>query len=390
MIVPTYNRPAELARLLGYLVAHRVEFPVLVLDSSTPEIQERNRACVAGSALQASVHAFDASVSPWEKFMRGAELAGTAYCSLCADDDVILPAAIDPILDFLDSHADFALGHGWYFTFYDNGHIGITASVYKGSSIDQPDALARLYSMFRNYEALTYGVYRTTVMRSVLSDVQRVQSMLGRELLGGALTLAHGKAARLPIFYYGRSHLPSHPYTHWHPLDFLISAPDEFYRDYAAYRVILLQRLLALGYTRYTRDETATLLDLIHFRYLADYVRPRVMDYLVERKLERVSKPEIMQGLWSVLARENDPSLFGLVSGSNALRKLRDRYFPRLKLSHLRHFVAPNETRTVHTTTRAGRAREYRFYREFLATIQPGNGLAEQVDSITAALDCYD
>lgn len=387
LIVPTYNRPGELARLLSFLQRHRVEFPILVLDSSAPEIKAQNKAQAQSSDRYVRYVEFDASTPVWLKFLRGAEMVETAYCSLCADDDVLLPESLRPIVAHLEANPDCAVAHGWYYTFYDNGHIGITSNVYRSASIDQDDAIDRLFTMFRSYEAVTYGVYRTEVLRSVLSDVQGVESMLGRELLGGALTLAHGKAARIPVFYYGRSHLPSHPYTHWHPLDFLISSPEGFYSDYSAYRRILLARLTQLGYAGYDAADTATLVDLIHFRYLSDYVKPGVMDYLVERKMAHAPKPEIMQGLWSVLARENDRSVYSLVSGSHVIRKLRDKYFPQFKLMHLRRLAKPGESRTVHTTTQMGSAREYRFYWEFLSTLDPS--LLNSLDRITAGMDAY-
>jgi glycosyltransferase domain-containing protein len=390
LIVPTYNRPGELARLLQYLENHQVGFPILVLDSSVHETQAANQARVQASKCTIRYERFDASVSPWQKFLRGAQMVSTPYCSLCADDDVVLPDSLGPIVQHLDRHKDCSVAHGWYFTFYDNGHIGITSSVYRGASNDDDDPLRRLHAMFRNYEAVTYGVYRTEVMQSVLADVQDVESMLGRELLGGALTIAHGKAARLPVFYYGRSHLPSHPYTHWHPLDFLISSPDGLYRDYAAYRSILSRRISQLGSAQQSEAELLTAIDLIHFRYLSDYVKPSVMDYLVEQTLAKTPKPEVMQGLWSVLARANDPSVYGLVSGSQLIRRLRDRYFPRIKLSHLRRLAKPSEARSVNSTTAAGQAREYRFYGEFLATLDASTGLLNRLTDITSALDRYE
>ena len=390
LIVPTYNRPAELARLMEYLARLRADFPVLVLDSSEPATRQANKAALGKLDRDIRIESFDPSMAPWEKFWRGSELVDTDYCSLCADDDVIIPSSLPGIVDFLEAHPDHSVAHGWYFTFYDNVHIGITASVYRGGSLDHGDPLQRLFALFKNYEAVTYGVYRTEVMRSVLRDVQGVDSMLARELLGGALSVVRGKAARLPIFYYGRSHAPSYPYTHWHPLDFLISSPEALYRDYAAYRTILLACFKSTGYDKYADGELATLIDLVHFRYLADYVRPRVMEYLTEQVMARAPKPEIMQGLWSVLARENDRSIAGALSGNLLLRRIRDRFFPEIRLHHLKRFFSPTEQKTVRSTTASGRQREYLFYKEFLTSIADHPALETEIDAIVAALDNYE
>lgn len=389
LIVPTYNRPADLLRLLTYLAGLRVDFPVLVLDSSGPETQQVNREAAGRSGLTVRYETFDGAVSPWEKFWRGSEMVSTPYCSLCADDDLVLPSSLGPIVRYLEEHPDFSVAHGWYFTYYNNAHIGITSSVYRGASLDQDDPVERLLALFRNYEAVTYGVYRTPVMRAVLQDVQGLDSLLGRELLGGALAVAMGKSARLPIFYYGRSLAPSQTYQHWHPLDFLISAPDGLYRDYAAYRELLKNILNSIGYDKYPDSELLTLIDLIHFRYLSDYVKPRVMDYLTEQVMARKSKPEIMQGMWSVLAQESNQSLVRALSGSMLLRKIRDRFFPRFRLHHFRRRLVPAEQRKVQSRTAAGVSREYLFYKEFLESFTGAGSLEQEIANIVAALDNY-
>ena len=169
---------------------------MLVLDSSAPAAQSANRDAAAAVDYNITIESFDQATPPWEKFRRGSELVDTPYCSLCADDDLVLPDSLEQIVAFMDAHADYSVVHGWYFSFHDGPRIGITGSAYSGASLDQDDPLQRLYTLFKNYEAVTYGVYRADVMRSVLSDVQGVDSMLGKELLGGALTIVRGKAHR--------------------------------------------------------------------------------------------------------------------------------------------------------------------------------------------------
>lgn len=389
LIIPTYNRPADLARLLSYIERHRLDCHVLVADSSEPAIAEANAAAVAKAPIDVSLRRFDSTVSPWEKFWRASELVQTPYCSLCADDDLLVPGSLAPLVQYLDDHRDYSAAHGWYFTFYDNGHIGITSSVYRGASIDVDDPIGRLHTLFRQYEAVTYAVYRTDVARRVLRDVQPLQSMLARELLGGALTVAAGKTARLPIFYYGRSLAPSQPYSHWHPLDFVVSSPDGMWRDYATYRATLLAALEPIAANRYTREDLTVLIDLIHLRYLADYVKPPVMDYLVEQKMASRSKPDIMQGMWAVLAGATDAGVARALTGSPLIRRLRDRFFPTIRSHHLKRLMAPTAQRTVRTRTAGGKPREYLLYAEFLSSVK-GQPVERDIDSIIAAVDKYE
>lgn len=394
LIVPTYNRPMELARLVAYLDRQHPEFLVLVLDSSEPATLEVNRAVVERAGFNIRIHAFDSNISPWEKFWRGSEMIDTAYCSLCADDDVVILSSLSRIVEYLDTNKDFCAAHGWYFAFYRNFCIRITSSVYRGRSIDDDDAVGRLYSLFKNYEAVTYGVYRTEVMRSVLENVQGVNSMLGRELLGGALSAVHGKVARIPVFYYGRQHLLSHPYVHWHPLDFLVSSPDALYGDYAAYRTILLKSLGASGYDKYTEAELLTLIDLIHFRYLSAYVKPRLMDHLVDGAMVHKPKQEIMQGLWPMLLLETDSSPPAPLGGRELLRQLlrriRDRFLPNIHLHNIRRTMAPAGDRRIRATTASGRPREYILYRSFLNSISDHPNALEEIETIIQAMNSYE
>ena len=77
LVVPTYNRPEEFGRLLRFLASQKADFPVLVLDSSRPEVHERNVATTRGLALDLRFERFDPAMPPWEKFRRGAEMVRT-------------------------------------------------------------------------------------------------------------------------------------------------------------------------------------------------------------------------------------------------------------------------------------------------------------------------
>src|SRR3970282_1603391 len=92
-------------------------------------------------------------------------------------------------------------------------------------------------------------------------------------------------------------------------------------------------------------------------------------DYLTEEMMAGTPRSKIMQGLWSVQARENEQSLAGMLSGSVFLRRIRDRFFPKIRLHHQQRLSAPTAQRTVHATTSSGRPREYLFYQEFLGAL---------------------
>jgi glycosyltransferase domain-containing protein len=334
---------------------------------------------------------YDPAMTPFEKFWRGSEQVTTEFCSLCADDDLVFLESLPPLVDFLRHHPDFSAAHGWYFTFYENVHVGITSVVYAGPSIDHSDPLFRLRDMCGRYEAVTYSLYRSEVMRRALREVQRVTSMLARELLAGALTAVAGKIARLPLFYYGRSLSPSEPYVHWHPVDFLISSPEQLLLDYARYREILSEALGKAGGPDRDRDEVLRLIDLFHLKYLCEYVNPRIVEYLIDRLIAGKDRTTIMTGYWPLLTpggatppRESLP--FRLI------RKARDRFAPDLRRRHVRRFLGLVGDRTIRTMTASGRPREYWLYGGFRSSVARASEIqpASAIDGILRALNAYE
>jgi hypothetical protein len=260
--------------------------------------------------------------------------------------------------------------------------------VYRGASIDEDDALVRVHTLFRRYEALTYGIHRTAVLRKIMQSVQNVRTMLGRELLGGAVAVVAGKAARLPLFYYGRSLGPSQPYSGWHPLEMLLDKPTSLYQDYAAYRAMLVSSLAESG-SAYSRDQLATILDLIHFRYLSEYVKPPVMDYLIGQAMAQRPKAEAIQGMWAVLAGADSGSV-AAVARSPFLRRIARRILPAAAISRLKRAApAAPGMKSVRSTTAAGTAREYLLYDAFLQAMPGTTPPAEQAAGLLRTLDNY-
>lgn len=387
LVIPTYNRPEDLGRLLRFLAHQKAPFPVLVLDSSRPEIHEQNTAACRELALDLRLERFDPAMPPFEKFWRGAELVRTEFSSLCADDDLVLVSSIGTIVDFLAGNPDCSVAHGWYFNFYlSAGALGLTGIAYRGASVDASDPVDRLHQLFRNYEALTYGVHRTSVLRRVLSHVQSVESMLGRELLGGGLAVIAGKAARLPVLYAGRSLGPSAPYVNWHPVDFLAGSPQHLFGEYVRYRAKLLEYYDECGYPAGNRDELVKLIDLVHLRYLSEYFTPKVLDYMIEQTRKGRSRQEIMGGVWPVLLERG--GLEGALQRNRSLRRLRDRFAPWLRGYHIRKITRAHAYRTVRMTSAPGAQRDYHVYPEFDAQLA-GPELGMKTESLIGTLADY-
>jgi len=226
LLVPTFNRPQLLARLLQCLDRQGAEFPITVLDSSPPAALDENRATIARSRLGVRHAIYDERTEPYAKIRDGLGRVATEYCSICADDDVLVVEAVRGCVRQLERRPDFALGHGYYFNFLETDTLELSRVMYRGDSIGDDRPLARLRQLFGTYEALFYGVFRTPIAQRAFRDVDRIDSVLGKELLTAALTVISGKALRLPCFYYGRNTAESLPYSAWHPHQMMAFDPQ--------------------------------------------------------------------------------------------------------------------------------------------------------------------
>lgn len=306
LIIPTHNRPAQFGALLKYLESQQAEFDILVLDSSSPETQALNAEVISQVRLPIRLLSFPAEMPPFEKFWKGIQQVKTDFCSLCADDDVLIIESLGDILNFLKRNKSYAAAHGLYFSFDLKKEIIVSDLVYLGDILTRANPIIRLQKLFQNYEAITYAVYRTPIIENIFSQLQSLDSLLGQELLGGALTVAAGRVKRLPLLYYGRSLSPSHFYQNWHPVEMLLTSPDAFYNEYSKYRKILATALKA-SLTSHKEAELYKLIDIIHFSYVNEFFAPNVASYLGRQLMRHMSVPKIMTGLWPLII-QNQPN----------------------------------------------------------------------------------
>jgi len=395
LIIPTYNRSRLLMALLRFLAAEGADFPIMVLDSSNAEHRVRNRALAAQSVLKLEYVEYDEDTHPFDKFRDGVHRVQTPLGSMCADDDLVFVDGIRRCIRHLHENPDVCVAHGYYFTFLDQGANGIdlTAMLYFTPGIDNDEPLWRLRTLLRSYQALTYGIYRTPVLQSVFDGVQQVQSLLARELLSGALSVVRGKIARLKCFYGGRSHNPSEKYSHWHPLEWLITNPREFLEEYGRYRNILLCALTQLSTNKFSLAETERIVDLIHVFYVIVHAPRESHDFILDRVMagydleEFWSDPAIQNPL--VMAHYATPgTLSGRADGKNRLRRWTSQVVQNV-LSGRSRLQPVTEEEMTWPKTVTTQTRIYRMHKNFL-DFEPKELIFSGPDDIRALLASLD
>jgi glycosyltransferase domain-containing protein len=238
MVIPTFNRPMHLKRLLAYYKEAIIQTSFLVLDSGEPSTAAENAAltCSCGEKFRHVV--FPSSLPVASKLLQGLAMVETPYCAFCADDDLVFPDGLAHALDFLKNHADYVCTDGIYLNFFpSNGEIKFLVE-YGGHGIEAEHPGARVFRLFQRYESMFYAVFRTHDIRDIFSYVHKIPSLHYQEIFQAAGALLKGKSHRLPEFYAARQHCdPAEPSrNNWQTFYWFADDSAEFLTHYRAYR----------------------------------------------------------------------------------------------------------------------------------------------------------
>jgi glycosyltransferase domain-containing protein len=302
LVMPTYNRPRDLSRNLRFLDAQGLSSKVVVLDSSTPKHRRANKAALADLSLDLTYREYPSDTHPFDKFADGVKGVETPFVSLCADDDILLPDGLEASLDALAGEPAAVCAHGYYGMFgflQDAVNMDLTTMLYASPGIMNEDPLERLDALMQAYQALTYAVFRTPVLQEVYERLPRVEGLLFRELLSGALPALYGKIIRVPDFYMMRQHATGDDAARqgWHPYEWFMRDAVDLVTKYAAYREVLLAALqdIAPAADGATSKSRARALDLIHLRYLMRHFPEPAIDAALGAELRGIG----IDGYWS-------------------------------------------------------------------------------------------
>ena len=218
IIIPTYERPAYLRRILNYYSDCGKDFKIIVADSSSDENKKVNKEIIS-SVSNLDIQYLDdypAKISPYHKIADAVNHADEKYCALCADDDFVTPDGINQSVDFLEKNLDFAIAHGRYVSFhFEDDERGkqqfYWKPIYSQESIAFPDPETRLSYHLSNYLIATfYAVHRTDFMKMILKETVKFTNYdrFG-ELLLSMLALIYGKMKCLDVLYAARDYFPS-------------------------------------------------------------------------------------------------------------------------------------------------------------------------------------
>jgi len=216
IIIPTYNRPEYLRRILGYYNEYGENYNIIVADSSSDENKRINKKTISSVSNLNILYLtnYSTEINPTNKIADAINYADTKYCVFCADDDFVTPNGIKQSVDFLEKNPDFTVAHGHYISFYLKTDKGgkqqfCWTPIYPYKSITFPDAKSRLIFHLSYYYPTFYAVHRTDFLNMIFEETLRfTDDVRFGELLPSMLTLIHGKMKCLDVLYAAREDIP--------------------------------------------------------------------------------------------------------------------------------------------------------------------------------------
>ncbi len=216
VIIPTYNRPEYLRRILNYYDEYRGDNNIIVADSSSNENKKLNKEIISSfSNLNLShLSTCSSTINLFHKIAYAVDHVDTKYCVVCADDDFITPNGINQSVDFLEKNPDFTVAHGYYLSFYlktdeRKKQQFCWVPIYPYKSITFTDAKSRLNFHLLNYYPTFYAVHRTDFLKMIFKETLKFTNddRFG-ELLPSMLALIYAKMKRLDVLYAARESIP--------------------------------------------------------------------------------------------------------------------------------------------------------------------------------------
>lgn len=281
LIIPTYNRPKLLQRILDYYNIYGRKFDIIIADSSSPLNKKLNKKIVLSfpNLDILYVDKFSPELPSHQKYAEMVKYANSKYCVFCPDDDFIIPNGIREAVNFLEKNSDYSVAHGTYISFHVYKTLFGSKQfwwkfIYPYESITSSNPSQRLSIHLINYYQVLWAVRRTDVVKPAYKEFlkSKVDPFLFGELLPDMLTLIFGKMKRLNTFYAARQAL-STSYSYWPSL---IDAQKAgiYDKEYTKFKGCLAENLVRYGFSK---NKSLQIIDASMKKYLKTTVQEHLM-----------------------------------------------------------------------------------------------------------------
>lgn len=219
IVIPTFNRPVYLRRLLRYYDRTGFSLPVIVADSSPDDVKAENEESIAACRNLDVLHraAYAPSLNPFNKIIDAIRPVSTPFVVCCADDDFLIPRGVRAAMAFLRSRPGFRVAQGKFIGFRHREGAPreiefIRGSMYPASPHDDNGAETRLLRHMSRYTPTIYAVHETPFIQQIHAYTLEAgvipesggDPFLYSELYPSMLTAIYTRIGSLPFLYGAR------------------------------------------------------------------------------------------------------------------------------------------------------------------------------------------
>lgn len=208
VIIPTYNRPVYLKRILKYFKSYENMPSIQIADSSKEELIDPSLKKLIHGNSKITYKRYPESITFAEKCRDACNEVKTKYSVFCADDDFLNVTSLIECVDFLELNDDYGLAHGLYSSFTIRKNNNGTNSLFWEpceimKSIEHDIPSQRLEYHLSNYTGATfYAVHRSGLMQIIWDEtVKNTKDVRFGEILPSSLSLINSKMMILESFY---------------------------------------------------------------------------------------------------------------------------------------------------------------------------------------------
>ena len=212
IVITSFNRYPYLLRLLKFLLSYGTPYKILILDSSSDIISDKNLQKILTNE-RIKLCKYEPNIPVNDKKSIGIKLVETDYFVFCGDDDFVIPSSLNECIEFLDKRLDYSAAEGLFFSHgsYEisqkNGFNLNLLTPFNNKYREVEDTFQRIKNYFTySSHYANMAVLRSRLMQIVYSDSNLVKNNLGNnafiyETIITCILLIHGKIKTFPSFF---------------------------------------------------------------------------------------------------------------------------------------------------------------------------------------------
>lgn len=228
LLIPTINRSEFLIRQLNYYKDTGFQGQICIVDSSSTGHVEATRRAIEGFHRALTINYLEyPGLSDSQAIKRLCEIAVRPYAAFVADDDFLIPEAMEQCAGFLDEHSDYNSAHGKALTISlkSRGAYGQIAGArpYPQPVTEAESATQRIQEHLGSYEVTLFSVHRSESWRRMYRNISSLSDRtFAGELLPCCLSVIQGKVKALDCLYLVRQD---------HPQRYLLPGKDRWVKN---------------------------------------------------------------------------------------------------------------------------------------------------------------